>query len=148
MQENQFLIRQISVFLVNKPGTLSEITEMLAEHGCNMRAFTLTETRDFGTIRIIVNFPEKAIGVLEKNNVNFNLVDVMAVEVEDRPGGMAEVISVLSRFQVNIEYAYTTLNHGKENAIVIIRASDMQKAVKILRDDGRHLFTEEEISGL
>ncbi len=148
MQENRFLLRQISIFLVNKPGALAEITGLLAEGGRNMRAFTLTETRDFGTVRIIVNNTEETCRVLEANHINYSLVDVVAVEVDDRPGGMHEVVSLLSRYQINIEYAYTTLNKGRQNAIVLFRANDTSKAVKVLRENGRHLLTEEEVTGL
>ena len=147
MEENRFLLRQVSVFLLNKPGTLTEITRLLAENGIDLRAFTLTETRDFGTIRIIVNHVEKACQILDKHGVNFNIVDVLAVEVDDRPGGMSEVVAILSHYQVNIEYAYTTLNKGGQKAIVIIRADDMSKAVRVLREDGQHVLTEEEITG-
>ena len=147
MKDNHFVIRQISVFLINKPGSLSEITNFLAENKIDLRAFTLTETRDFGNIRIIVDDIDTACRVLEINNVNFSLVEVLAVEIDDHPGGLNSVVTILSRQRINIEYAYTSLIKGQPNAIAIIRTSDILNAVKVLREDNRHLFTESEIAG-
>ncbi len=148
MEDNRFLLRQISVFLVNKPGALSEVTNLLSKSTINLRAFTLTETRDFGTIRIIVDDVDKAETVLEESNVQFNLIEVLAVEIDDQPGGMNSVVTILSDHRINIEYAYTTLIRGRQNAIAILRTDDMLKAVKVLKTRKLHLFTEQEIAGL
>jgi len=148
MEQNKYIIKQISVFLVNKPGTLGEITNLLANNEINLRAFSLSETRDFGSMRIIVNDTEKACKVLEKNSINYNLVDVFAVEIEDKPGGLYNILNILLEVQLNVEYAYTMLVTKDNKAIAIIRTNDILKSISILQNNHKTLITENDIEVL
>ena len=148
MVEKEHTLRQLSVFLLNRPGALAEVARCLADHNINLRAFTLSETREFGTMRIIVDDADKAVEVLTKAGHHFNEVDVLGVEVPDRPGGMAEVVEKLTAEQINVEYAYTMVITLRKKALTILRVDDLYKAVTILKNDGRHLLTEKELKAL
>ncbi|KPA09488.1 amino acid-binding protein [Candidatus Magnetomorum sp. HK-1] len=149
MEQNKYTIRQISVFLVNKPGTLGEITNILANREINLRAFSLSETRDFGSMRIIVHNTEKACQVLDENSIHYSLVDVFAVEIEDQPGGLSNVLNILLEVQINVEYAYTMLvTRNDQKAIAIIRTNDIQKSISILQNNHKTLITEKDIEEL
>ena len=95
-------VEQISVFLENKSGRLSEVTGILAETRINIRALALADTSDFGVLRLIVDDNEKAVSALKKNGITVGKTDVVAVEVADRPGGLHEILEMLKKYLVTI----------------------------------------------
>jgi hypothetical protein len=125
-------VKQISVFLENKKGRLAEVTRTLSTEGINIRALSLADTADFGVMRIIVDDPAKCLGVLKTNGFVAQVTEVIAVEVEDKPGGLARILEVLDRDNVNVEYMYAYVEKTRENAIVICKIDDGERALKVL----------------
>lgn len=129
-------IKQLSIYLHNRPGQLSGICRTLAEAGVNISALSLADTSDFGIVRLIVEDPVKAQACLsEKGNV-VNVREVVAVCVPDRPGGMAEVMQAIDSSGTNVEYSYAFPFHRGEKAVLIFRFADNEAAEKALIDAG------------
>ena len=139
-------IRQISIFLENKPGQLSAICRGLADADINIATLSLADTADFGIVRMIVDDHEKAKEVLSERGHVVNVREVIAVCVPDRPGGMAEVMQVLDAAGVNIEYSYAFAFHKGEKAVLVFRFSDNDKAESALKAAGFTTLGEEEVS--
>ena len=138
-------IRQISIFLENKPGQLSAICRALADAGVNIATLSLADTADFGIVRMIVDDHEKAKAVLAEKGHVANVREVIAVCVPDRPGGMAEVMQVLDTAGVNIEYSYAFAFHKGEKAVLVFRFDDNAKAEDALKAAGYTTLGEEEV---
>jgi hypothetical protein len=129
-------IKQISIFLENKKGRLAEVTKLLAAHKINIRALSLAETAEFGVLRLIVNDPDACLKILKEHAFVAQETDVIAVEVTDKPGGLQQVLDALQAQDVNIEYMYAFVEKKVDNAIVIFRIDDNQKAIKALQAKG------------
>jgi hypothetical protein len=127
-------VEQISVFLENKPGALAEVTRILGETGVNIRALSLADTKDFGILRLIVNDHEKAKEVLGQKGFTVRKTEVVAVEVPDRPGGLAEIMKVLAEAKINVEYLYAFVQQSGENAIIIFRFDETDRAIAVLSE--------------
>jgi hypothetical protein len=140
--------KQISVFLENKKGRLAEVTALIAREGINIRALSLADTADFGVLRLIVNDPEKCFSVLKGGGFVAQPTEVIAVEVPDRPGGLARILAVFDRHGLNIEYMYAFLEKKSDNAIVIFRVDQPAKAVEDLESEGVTVLSAEIISKL
>jgi hypothetical protein len=125
-------VEQISVFLENKPGSLAEVTRILGESGVNIRALSLADTKDFGILRLIVNDNEKAREILGRRGLTVRKTEVVAVEVPDRPGGLAEILKVLTEADINVEYLYAFVQQSGENAIIIFRFDETDRAIEVL----------------
>jgi hypothetical protein len=125
-------VEQISVFLENRAGRLAEITRALGEAGVNIRALSLADTSDFGILRIIVNDNDKAKATLKEHGFTVAKTNVVAVEVEDRPGGLNYILEVLGKEDINVEYMYAFVQHTGKNAVIIFRFDDIDDAVKTL----------------
>ena len=125
-------VEQISVFLENRTGRLAEVTFILTEAGVNIRALALADTSDFGVLRMIVDDNEKAKRVLRDNGLTIGAHDVVAVEVEDRPGGLHRILDLLGKVGVNVEYMYAFVRNSGNNAIMIFRFDDTDKALATL----------------
>ena len=138
-------IRQISIFLENKPGQLLAICRALADADVNIATLSLADTADFGIVRMIVDDHEKAKAVLAEKGHVANVREVIAVCVPDRPGGMAEVMQVLDQAQANIEYSYAFAFHRGEKAVLVFRFDDNAKAESALKAAGFTTLGEEEI---
>jgi hypothetical protein len=148
MGERDYAIRQLSVFLDNRPGTLAKLTKHLADEGIDLRAISLAESRDFGTLRVIVADPDKAAAALSEGGFHFSEIDVLCVEVPDHPGGMAEVAEKLAQEHINIEYAYTMVVTRHDKALLVLRVDEIERAYAALKTQGRHVLTEEELRAL
>jgi len=141
-------IRQLSVFLENRHGTLVEVTELLAAEGIDIRAMSLADTQDFGILRLIVNDPEKAKAALAKIGFIASVNEVLAVAINDNPGALSEVIHVLAGANVNIEYMYAFLSNHKGNAYVVLRVMDNDSTAAVLEAAGIPLVSEADIKTL
>jgi len=128
-------VEQISVFLENRAGRLAEITRVLGDAGVNIRALSLADTSDFGILRLIVSDNEKAKEALKEHGFTVGKTSVVAVEVEDRPGGLNRILEILSKAAVNVEYMYAFVQHSGANALMIFRFDDIDAAVKVLTDN-------------
>jgi hypothetical protein len=118
--------------LENKPGALAEVTRILGESGVNIRALSLADTKDFGILRLIVNDNEKAREILGRKGLTVRKTEVVAVEVPDRPGGLAEILKVLSEADINVEYLYAFVQQSGQNAIIIFRFDETDRAIEVL----------------
>jgi hypothetical protein len=136
---------QISVFLENKAGRLAEVTGILAEAEVNIRALALADTSDFGVLRLIVNDNQKAVTALKNRGFTVGETDVVAVEVEDRPGGLYHLLDTLQRSKVNVEYMYAFVQQSKNNAVMIFRFDNIDDAVKILQENGMTVINGSEV---
>ncbi|HTP64229.1 MAG TPA: ACT domain-containing protein [Geobacteraceae bacterium] len=129
-------VEQISVFIENKSGRLAEIARVLGEAGINIRALSLADTSDFGILRLIVNDREKAKSVLKEKGFTVSKTEVVAVEVPDRPGGLYQILRKLDSESINVEYMYAFVERCGENAVIIFRFDETDKAIKSLLDGG------------
>jgi hypothetical protein len=141
-------IEQISIFLENKSGRLAEVTRVLSETGINIRALYLADTADFGILRLIVNDTETALQVLKENGFTVTKSEVVAIEVPDRPGGLSQILNTIKDEGINVEYMYAFVEKSGENAIVIFRFDELDRAVDVLRKAGVKILEGEELSML
>lgn len=141
-------VEQISIFLENKSGRLADVTKVLAEAGINLRALSLADTADFGILRLIVNDTEKAKQVLKDNSFTVGRTEVVAVEVEDRPGGMAKILGALDEGGINVEYMYAFVQKSGEHAIIIFRFDALDEAIDVLNNAGIRILKGEEVLSL
>ncbi|OFW60154.1 MAG: amino acid-binding protein [Candidatus Solincola sediminis] len=138
-------VRQISVFLENKSGRLLEACKSLAEAQVNIRALSIAETADYGVLRLIVNDPDTAMRVMVENKFTVSETEVIAVEVPDRPGGLAAVLAPLYETNVNIEYLYCFVEKSGESAMVVFRVEKLDEAIKALQAGGYNVMREEDV---
>lgn len=129
-------VKQISVFLENKAGRLSEVTAILSEAKINIRALSVADTSDFGVLRLIVNDNQKALEALKNNGFSVGITDVVAVEVADRPGGLHQILNLLHNAQINVEYMYAFVQQNGNHAVMIFRFDHIDEAVKLLEKNG------------
>lgn len=141
-------VEQISIFLENKSGRLAEVTDVLAKGGINIRALSLADTADFGILRLIVNTTQKAKEVLKENGFTVGRTEVVAIEVPDRPGGLAGILNALQGEAINVEYMYAFVQKSGENAIIIFRFDDLEKAIHVLQKAGVRILKGEEVHAL
>jgi hypothetical protein len=140
-------ITQVSVFLENKEGRLLEVCSLLGRHNINIRALNVAESEGFGVLRIIVDKPQDTLELLKRNGLVANLTDVVAVEVEDRPGGLAMVLEVLTKNNINVEYMYGFMEKHSDNALMVFRFDEPEKAARTLLDNGIKVVKQAEIQG-
>jgi len=129
-------VEQISVFLENKTGRLAEVTSILGEAGVNIRALSVADTSDFGVLRLIVDDNAKAEKTLKNNGFSVGKTDVVAVEVEDRPGGLHHILEKLTSAGINVEYMYSLVAQRNNNAALIFRFDNIDDAVRLLEENG------------
>ena len=141
-------VKQISVFLENRPGALLGMTRVLAEHSIDMRAFSLAESSDFGIARIIVNDVEKTTAVLKDAGYVHNVTPVIAVAISNTPGGLNKALAALSGAGVNVEYMYAFVGGNRDGAYMIFRVADNAKAAEALRQNGIPLAEQEALESL
>ena len=138
-------IHQITVFLENRSGQLAEITKLLAESGVDIRAISIAETADYGLARMIVDDSHKASAILLEHGDILSMTPVWAVEVPDRPAGLAELLAVLSNAQVDVEYMYSLFTHKDGCAYMVMKVSNEPKFLNALGQHNVKLMTPEEL---
>ncbi|BDH79442.1 MAG TPA: ACT domain-containing protein [Methanothermobacter sp.] len=138
-------VEQISIFLENKKGRLWKALNTLKDAGINIRALYLADTSEFGILRLIVPDPQKAKKVLEENDFAVKTNEVIAVELEDKPGGLASILKILKDSQINLEYIYAFVHEKKDKAILFLKADDINRTIKALQEGEARLLTAEEV---
>lgn len=136
-------IKQVSVFVENKAGTMSEILDILAEENIDMSALSVADTSDFGILRLILSEPKKAEKVLKEKGYVVKLTDVVAVGIEDKPGGLSKPLKVLKDNGIGIEYMYAFIGKVSSGALVVMKTSDPEKSLEVLADmtvDAREIY--------
>ena len=139
-------VKQLSVFVENKFGRISEIINALAENSIDISALSLADTSEFGILRLIVDKPELAVDVLKEEGVIVKLSDVLAIAIDDTPGGLAKALSLLTEANVVIEYMYAFIGKADGKAMTVIRVDDEAKAIDALNKGGVTLLTTDDIS--
>lgn len=129
-------LKQISVFLENRPGHLLSICDLLAQHHIDIATLTLADTSEFGLLRIIVKDWKKAQEVLEAKGCAINITEVMAIEVPDTAGGLAEVLKIAQAGGLNVEYMYAFTSCNSQNAQIVFRFKNMENASDVLTNAG------------
>lgn len=141
-------LRQISVFLENKKGRLYEVCKLLGQNKINIRALTIAETEDFGVLRIVVDRPEFALQVLKSNGFISRFSEIVGVEVEDKPGGLAEILKVLADNDINVEYMYGFLEKSGDKALLVFRFEDPDTAIDVLIKNNIKVLKKEDVVNL
>ena len=142
-------VKQISIFLENKPGKMCEMTDVLADNKINMRGLSLAETEGFGIVRIIVDDVYEATTVLKDAGYVNKLTSVVIVEIPDVPGGLNQVLQVFAKASINLEYMYAlSAETTSDKAYMVIRVNDHKAAEAALSKAGIRVITQEEIASL
>jgi hypothetical protein len=141
-------VKQLSIFLENKSGRLAEVAGTIGNEGVNIRALSLADTSGFGILRLIVNDIAKAKNALQKKGFTVSETEVIAVEVPDRPGGLASILEVFAEKGINIEYMYAFVEKSSENAVVIFRIENIDEAIEALRSRGVRILSPSEVYAL
>lgn len=140
------VLKQVSVFLENKSGRLAEVAKVLGENDVDISALSIADTTDFGILRLILNKPDKAIRVLEDNGFTVGTTDVIAISVEDHPGGLASALNTLDEIKVDIEYMYAFIgNKASGRAMVILRVEKPEEAIEALQKSGIDVLPSSEV---
>jgi hypothetical protein len=126
-------LKQLSVFLENKPGALSAPCRLLAKAGINIQTFSLADTREFGILRLVVEDSDRARRLLIRNGFAVKITEVVALEVSDAPGGLATILDALDGSGINVEYAYAFTAKQGDRGLLLFRFNDPDGAVKILK---------------
>ncbi len=126
------IVKQLSVFLANKPGTLAAVCEELAKAKVNIMAMTISDTVDHAVVRLVVSNTQRALAIFEERGVLAVENNVISIENSNAPGALARIAKVLSKGKVNIEYGYLATSPGAKTGLLIIRVADAKKALKLL----------------
>ncbi len=140
-------VEQLSIFLENKTGRLSEVTHAIASAKINIRALSLADTSDFGILRLIVDDTEKAKLILKDAGFTVGRTAVVAVEVDDTPGGLDHILQTLTREGINVEYMYAFVQRGGASATLILRFDRTDQAIEVLKAHNIPVISSSEISG-
>ena len=131
-------IYQISIFLENQAGKLSEVTSLLAENDIDLRALNIAETSDYGVLRVITSNTEKAVEILRENGFIVNSTAVLGVSVPDKPGGLANLLKILADEDFDVEYMYSVFGQPNGLAYMILRVDNIDEVRTVLEKDGIH----------
>lgn len=130
------LAKQISVFVENAKGRLAQITQILADNNVNIHALSIADTTSFGILRIIVEEPEKTEKVLKDEGLTVSVTDVLSLQIDDKPGGLAAALNVLAENDIDVDYAYAFISKATNKANVVIRVEKDMEAEKLLKEAG------------
>ncbi len=125
-------INQLSLFIENKPGTLNRVCQSLKKHNINICTLALADTEQFGILRLLVKDTERARQALEADGFIVKVTEVLALPVADRPGGLADLLDVLDAARLSVEYMYAFTFGNRENAIMVFRFEDPDRALEVL----------------
>jgi hypothetical protein len=142
------MAHQISVFVQNKPGRIERVTEILARAEVNIRAFTVMGTYEYGVMKFLVDKPETALEALKAQGISAQKREILAVVMDDRPGGLHRVARIFGQRKVNVEDAYGFVIEDKKRAVLVVDVEKIGEADEILREEGIATLTDEEIYSL
>ena len=141
-------IKQLTVFVQNKKGTVVSVTDILSKNNVNLRALSIAETQEFGILRLIVNDEKTAQAVLAENGYLIKVIDVVGVKISDEPGKLTEALSLLDKANINVEYLYAFMARTEKHAYVVVRVEDNNAAETALTNAGFKLVTEADVAKL
>ena len=138
-------IKQISVFIENRTGRLAEFCRLLGDNGIDMIAITIADTTSFGILRAIVSDTDKAVQVLREANYAVTITEVLAVAINDQPGGLASALELLRAHNVNVEYLYSFVRHVGDDCAILFRVDQPEEAVRVFTENGVRLLSAAEV---
>ena len=141
-------VKQLSIFLENRKGRMRKALDVLEEGGVNIRALSIADTSDFGILRLIVPEPDKTKKLLEDNNFLVKVGEVIAVRMQDQPGGLGKILGILDYSNINLEYLYAFVEEKENGAIVLLHPENIDGAIKALQDGGAEVIPAKDIYGL
>ena len=139
------LVKQISIFTQNIKGDLAHITRALGDAGIDLISLSIADTSTFGVVRGIVQDSDKALSVLKKAGFTAKTTEVLAVQVPDRPGGLADVLELLDEADIEIEYMYSFVRSKIDSALIIFRVEALNRTIDILQSNGIKILTKQEV---
>lgn len=141
-------LKQLTIFVENKQGTLVDITDTLARHNVNIRALSIADTQDFGILRLIVNDNDTALKTLSDEGYLIKTTDVVGVKIGDEPGKLSKALNILDENNINMEYLYAFMSRTEKHAYVVLRVADNDAAQNALEKAGFHLITDVDVAKL
>ncbi|WP_296805590.1 acetolactate synthase [uncultured Methanobrevibacter sp.] len=141
-------IKQLSIFLQNRMGSLSKPLEVLSNADVNIKALCMADTSEFGILRLVVDNPEKGKAALEENNFLVKITDIVGVEMNDTPGGLTTVLKVIKDNDIDLEYLYAFTHEKVGKAILLLHAEDIDKLISILNDNNIKTVPSDEVYSL
>lgn len=142
------MAHQISVFVENKPGRIERVAGIMAKANVNIRAITVSGTYEYGVMKLLVDKPDTALEALRAQGISANKREILAVLMDDRPGGLYRVAKVFGQREINIEDAYGFVIEDKKRAVLVVDVEKIKEAEKILKEEGISTLTDEEIYAL
>lgn len=142
------MAHQVSVFVENKPGRLERVTEILAKAEVNIRAITVSGTYEYGVMKFLVDKPDLALRALTSQGISAHLREILAVLMDDRPGGLHRIARVFGQRKINVEDAYGFVIEDQKRAVLVVDVGKIREAEKILKEEGLSILTDEEIYSL
>ena len=141
-------IKQLSIFLQNRMGSLSKPLEVLSDADVNIRAMCMADTSEFGILRLVVDDPIKGKEALEENNFLVKITDIIGIEMNDAPGGLTSVLDVIRDNLIDLEYLYAFSHKKEDKAILLLHADDIDKLIDVLIKNNIPLVSAEEVYNL
>lgn len=135
-------VKQLSVFMENKPGRLYHLTKTLGDNGVDLVTLSIADTKDYGIVRFIARDNKKALAVLKESGFTVSETELIGIEVSDRPGALADAIKVLEENSISIEYLYSFVHTGAQKAKILLRAQDAQRALEAFKSYKAEILTE------
>lgn len=141
-------IKQLSIFLQNRMGSLSKPLEVLSDADVNIRAMCMADTSEFGILRLVVDDPEKGRKALEEKNFLVKITEIIGVEMDDTPGGLTDVLKVIKNSEIDLEYLYAFTHDKINKAILLLHADDIDHLITVLKENDIPLVSSEEAYNL
>lgn len=138
-------IKQVSIFVENKTGSMAEVLDILGKNGIDLSALSIADSTDFGILRLIVRDPEKAAALLKEDGMIVKLTEVIAVGIEDKPGSLSEILTTLKENEIEIDYMYAFIGKSSHGALVILKTSDAEKTCEVLKQHNITIVNQEEL---
>lgn len=139
-------IKQLAVFLENKKGRLASLASVIARNGIDLYALSIADTTNFGILRALTDDTDRAVEILRSEGYMVNVTEVIAAQVPDRPGGLAEVLALLDESNIAVEYLYSFVRNPSDSALILFRVSDTASALTALTGAGIRLISKEELA--
>lgn len=134
------IVKQVSIFVENETGRLAALMQILEDNGVDLNAATIAETGEYGILRCIVQNPEETVEILKKNNFLASITNVIAVTIDNRPGGLNAVLEILAAAGIAVKYIYSTIQSRSGDAVIMMKVEDPEKAARLLTSKGVKLF--------
>ena len=135
------MLKQLSIFTENTKGAMHKLIQILGDNGINVLASVTNDSAEFGIVRMVVDDPGKAAGLLDENDYLCKLTDLIGVEIEDSPGSLAELLTVINRININVNYLYSTINRMTGLPVILLNTEDIPEVENALSAKGFTIVT-------